>query len=466
MSNYRIKIKFLIGAIILIGFPCSIAASEAKPKTLHKVIHQVLTNYPSIKIARLEIQRARQEFAKIESQLGWVVSTQTGVSRDVGIFNIPSERFDASASIGRTQQSGNRLEISGQYSYEDSETVAIPSLTNPSERTTLDLNYRIPFGKGEDNPEFSEGLVAAEAGLEATQAARIKEIDSLVQQTLQLYYDAANTYMRIRDANKAIERSERLLAFVKKNKRLGLAERKDLLNVEALLSAKIADRDNLLIIWSRQRSELNRLTGAESATDFIPEIAIDSDLPDSNILLQRVYASSPDIILQKAQLKSVLSVGTRNTSGDTATGSVDDTEWAGGARLEYQFSADQRGFDAELYQSMLEKQTIETELEKIKADLNYNVIGILEQIERNGVSAKSSKQRLLIEKEKVEEAIERYKLGRADTSELIDNENTYFTSSLLYETRKIELARKHAELDLLLGILWDRQTLLSGYSSD
>jgi outer membrane protein TolC len=402
----------------------------------------------------------------------------------VGIFNIPSERFDASASIGRTQQSGNRLEISGQYSYEDSETVAIPSLTNPSERTTLDLNYRIPFGKGEDNPEFSEGLVAAEAGLEATQAARIKEIDSLVQQTLQLYYDAANTYMRIRDANKAIERSERLLAFVKKNKRLGLAERKDLLNVEALLSAKIADRDNLLIIWSRQRSELNRLTGAESATDFIPEIAIDSDLPDSNILLQRVYASSPDIILQKAQLKSaesriglaaneqkdrldvVLSVGTRNTSGDTATGSVDDTEWAGGARLEYQFSADQRGFDAELYQSMLEKQTIETELEKIKAYLNYNVIGILEQIERNGISAKSSKQRLLIEKEKVEEAIERYKLGRADTSELIDNENTYFTSSLLYETRKIELARKHAELDLLLGILWDRQTLLSGYSSD
>ena len=103
-------------------------AAEPKPKSLDNVINQVLTSYPSIKIAKLEIERARQEFAKIESQLGWILSAQTGVSHDVGAFNIPSDRFSAAASIGSVQESGNSLEISGQYSYEDSDTVV--NITN------------------------------------------------------------------------------------------------------------------------------------------------------------------------------------------------------------------------------------------------------------------------------------------------------------------------------------------------
>jgi outer membrane protein TolC len=455
-----------------------VISAENNSHSLNDVIVQVLHNYPSIKIARLEIDRARQEFAKIESQLGWILRAQTGVSRDVGVFNIPSDRFNASASIGTVQESGNSLEISGQYSYEDSDTVAIPSIANPSESTTLDLNYRIPFGQGEDNPGYSQGLVAAQAGLKATEATRIKQIDAVVQQTTQIYYDAANTFMRIRDANKSIERSRRLLKYVLKNRRLGLAEKKDVLNIQGLLTGKIADRDNLLIIWSRQRSELNRLLGKPIDNDFVPVVESGKSSLEPKAVLDTVYARHPDLMLQKAQLKSaesqielasntgkdkfdvVLSVGARNNSGDTASGSINDSEWAGGARIEYQFSTDKRGFDAELYQSMLDKQLVEEQIEKIKRDLNYQVNSILEQINRNKVSAKSSKQRLIIEKEKVDEIIKQYRRGRATTTELIDNENTYFASSLLYETRKIELARKYAELDLLLGSLWDRETLL------
>jgi outer membrane protein TolC len=474
----KILIASLVGNFLFWGSTLKVMAAESNLQPLNEVITQVLRNYPSIKIARLEIDRARQEFAKIESQLGWILRAQTGVSHDVGAFNIPSDRFNASASIGSVEKSGNRLEVSGQYTYEDSDTVAIPSIANPSESTTLDLNYRIPFGQGENNPNYSQGLISAQAGLNSTKASRIKEIDGIVQQTMQLYFDAANTYMRIKDANKSINRAKRLLDYVKKNRRLGLAERKDVLNIQGLLTGKIADRDNLLVIWSRQRSELNRLLGNANDSDFAPVIEVDYPKLEPDVIISEVYTMHPDLMLQQSQLKSaesrielatdtgkdkfdvVLSVGARNTSGDTATGSVDNSEWAGGARIEYQFSTDQRGFDAELFQAMLDKQVIEEQINKIKRDLKYNVNSILEQIDRNRVSAKSSKRRLAIEREKVDEILKQYRRGRATTSELIDNENTYFTSSLLYETRKIELARKYAELDLLLGSLWDRQALL------
>jgi len=476
-------ISFKYTLISIIIFPiifvsAEVFSQETEKRSLQDVIQRVLTNYPSLKIAKLEIERSRQEFAKIESQLGWVASAQTGISRDVGAFNIPSERFDVIASVGSSQKSGNTVEVVGQYSYEDSESVAVPTLANPTERTTLDLKYRIPLGQGEDNPAYRQGKISAEAGLQSTEASRVKQIDALVQQTLSLYYDAANTYMQIQDANEAIRRANRLLRFVQKNKGLGLSETKDLLVVEALRSAQISQRDTLLIVWSRQRSELNRLQGVESGSDFVPIIASEMNIPDREIALEQVYAQSPDILLQLAQLRAaessmelatdakkdkmdlVFSVGARNTSGDTVSGSFDQSEWAGGARFEYQFSMDQRGFDAGLYQAMLDKQTIETEIDRVKSDLEYNVSGLYEQINQNKVATKSSKQRLSIERKKVDEAFKRYKVGRATTNELIDNENSLFAGSLLYETRKIELARKYSELELLLGSLWNRQLLL------
>lgn len=473
-----------LSILLVVVVITNVNAEESQKRSLQEVIQLVLTNYPSIKIAKLEIERATQEFAKIESQLGWVVNTQAGISRDLGVFNIPSERFDARASIGSVQESGNRVEVIGQYSYEDSESVAIPSIANPLERTSVDLNYRVPFGQGQDNPVFEQGRILAESGLESTQATRIKQVDALVKQTLSIYYDTANTYMRIHDANKAIDRASRLLEFVKKNKSLGLAENKDLLIVKALLNAKIADRDNLLTIWSRQRTELNRLIGVKPDSEFVPVIAITKQIPEQKAVLGQVYGLDPDLMLQTAQLKSVqssielasdakkdkfdlvLSVGARNTSGDTATGSVSQSEWAGGARVEYQFAMDQRGFDAELYQAMLDKQVIEEEITRIKRDLGYDVTGLLEQVKQNLVSEKSSRIRLLSERAKVDEAFKRYKVGRADTSELIDNENSLFASSLLYETRKIELARRCSELELLRGLLWDRKLLLGNIKNE
>ena len=235
----------------------------------------------------------------------------------------------------------------------------------------------------------------------------------------------------------------------------------------------------MLVIWSRQRSEVNRLLGFKPNYEFLPYIKLKNKKLIRDTILNRVYEVSPLLQLQKAQLKQteseinlandakkdqldlVLSVGARNTSGDTAAGSVSSDEWAGGARLEYRFSFDQRGFDADLYQKVLQKQSIEEEIARIKTDIDYDVDSLLEQIQRSEVSIKSIKKRLAVEKEKLADAFERYKTGRSNTNELIDNENALFASGLLYKTREIELSRMHSELDLMLGKLWDSKILIS-----
>ncbi len=459
-----------------------ISQTNARQKitlSLDDVVNKILKQYPSIKVARLEVEQARQEFSKIESQLGWVLNAQSGISRDISAFNIPNERFDANVNISSLNKSGSTFGVSGNYSYEKSDTSIIPSLLNPARRSSLDLNYRIPLAQGEDNPNYSEGLELAKASLERTLAEKINQTDALISQTANLFYDAASTLVRIEDANASIKRSLRLLRYVEKNKSLGLVEKKDFLDANALYLERIAERDNLLVIWSRQRSELNRLIGLKSNVELFPDIKLVKKKLIRKDILDRVYQVSPELQFQYARLKQaeseimlandakrdqldlVLSVGARNTSGDTVIGSVSDNEWAGGARLEYRFSFDQRGFNAGLYQKVLQKELAEEEIERIKTEIDYTVDSLMEQIQRSETSINSIKKRQEVEKEKLIEAFERYKTGRSNTNELIDNENSLFISSLLYKTRKIELSRLYSDLDLMLGELWDSKILLS-----
>lgn len=461
-------------------FSTGVQAKEPPVLTAEDVINRMLDQYPSVKVAQIEIERSRQEFARIESQLGWVLSAQSGVSRDVNGFDIPGKHFEASAQIGRVYQSGSRVDISGQYTYDDSDATAIPGLANPSERTRLDLNYRIPVGQGSDNPAFAAGLDTADANLRIAMASQQKQIDALVRQIMNLYFDAMTSYARIQDATLGIERTRRLLSYVRKNQKLGLAEPKDVLNIRALLTGKISERDALLIAWGAQKGEINRLTGRPYTSEFIPEIINENVVPQSSTILERVYTNSADLRLQKAQqdiagaqmnlardaqkdrFDVVLSVGTRTSSGETISGTQSNDEWAGGARLEYQYSFERKGFDAGLFQSLLQKQVAEEQTAKIKYDLRYELEGLIEQVKANLTTIQSMRKRKQLEEQKVTDAIARYRVGRADTRELIDTENTLFSSSLAYKTRKIELARKYFELELIQGNVWNIQRLNTG----
>lgn len=446
---------------------------------LSTVIEKIINHYPSLDVAAIEIQRARQEFAKVESQLGWVLSANAGLSRDVSIIDSPTDHYEAGVGIGRKFKSGSSLELSGIYAHDDSDIGFSSALPNPSERTRVDLKYRIPLGQGDNNPEYMAGLIGAKSGILIQESNQRYIIDNLMQQSMTLYYDILLTHVRIEDAKTGIQRAKRLLGFIDRNRNLGLSEKKDILRVQSQLQKQIAQHDSLKVIWHQQRSELNRLMGEPSEREFIPSADHDAkvNLTDYESSLERVYQRDPELNLQKGQLQLaeaeitlardekrdkfdlIVSVGNRNVSGETVAGSVDNNEVVGGALLEYRYTVDKKGFDAGLYQAMLQKEQAQKEIDRIKSDLQHQLKSLFLQAEANKRAVDSNLAHYKVEKEKIEEAFKRYKEGRASTNELIDFEESLQSSYLLHQNQKILLSRNIANITLLMGTLWDDSSI-------
>ena len=101
----------------------------------------------------------------------------------------------------------------------------------------------------------------------------------------------------------------------------------------------------------------------------------------------------------------------------------------------------------------------EEQLAKVKHDIAYAVESLVQQTADNKNAVKSNKKRLDVEQQKMQDALQRYREGRADTREIIEFENDLFASSLVYENQKLQLARTYASLNLLMGRIWQSQIL-------
>ena len=468
--------------VLLLSLPVSYSyasAASGNHLALSDVIRKIINNYPSLDVAALEIQRARQEFAKVESQLGWVVTAQAGISRDVSFIDSPTDHYEAGVGFAKKFESGSSVELSGNYTYDDSEASFSTLIPNPSERTRLDLNYRIPLAQGESNTDYTSARISAQSGLVIQQASQQLMVDNLIGQSMSLYYDLVLTYIRIEDAKSARQRTQRLLLFVEKNKKLGLSEKKDILRVAAQLKRQIALFDSLQVIWHQQKAELNRLMGEAHDKAFVPLVDYGDEkwLTSRDELIELALKRNPELNIQKGKLQLaeaeiarardikrdrldlVMSLGNRAVSGDTPSGDVENNEVVGGARIEYRAAIDKRGVDAGLYQAMLQKEQAQTEIKRLERDLKYKLNSLFDQISANKQAVASNVAHYKLEKNKIDDAVTRYREGRATTNELIDYEDALQASYLAHQNQKIILSRNIANISLLAGKLWDESIL-------
>ena len=100
--------------------------------TLEQVLQRVVDHYPSIRAASIQVEKAKQENVKVDSQLGWLLGAEGGVSTTVSPFGIASDKFDAGGSLSRQLESGSTLSVDAAISQEDSEVVFSPLLPNPT----------------------------------------------------------------------------------------------------------------------------------------------------------------------------------------------------------------------------------------------------------------------------------------------------------------------------------------------
>lgn len=480
--NARRKTKRIILVWVLAALGgLAFAAVSAERLPLRVMIQRVLTTYPQLQVARLQVERARQEQARVEAQLGWNLNAQAGANRDLDFIGSPTNRSDASVGVDKKFSGGGTVGMSGGYTRQKSDIAFSPAAPNPYETTSVDLTLRQPLVQGLGNPAYTQGLISAQADLELALSQHNGLRENVVQQAIDLFHAAALTQAEIANARRGIDRAQRLKKYVQDNARLGLSEAKDLLQAEAQLQARLSDLSRLKVAWERQRSELNLLMTRDWDAEFIPEPENDEAVPDdldelyqeaeeNNPELQRYYAqlkrAEADIRRRKDAYKDkfdvVLSVGNRKFIGDTDFfGTVRNDEVVGGVRVEYRRALDKQGFEAELTQAQLDRSIALQEINRVQRDLRHKLAGLVAEIRAAREALRSFYIRRKREQRKFEESLRLYRAGRLETDRLINFENDVHLSRFLYEQQRIELSRKIASLELVRGGYW-RMTARSG----
>jgi outer membrane protein TolC len=444
--------------------------THAQSFTLHQTLNRVTTTYPSIEIARMQVARAQQEINRAQSIIGWNVGAQIGAKHDLSAFGVPVDSANLSANLTKPLASGGSIGLSSNYNYDESSITYFPP--NPSNLSRIDANYRMPLAKGSGNPQYQQAITSAEAGARIARANELTTRDQLASQTMELFYGAAATRVQIATAENAIDRAKRLKKYIQDNARLGLAEEKDLLQAEAQLQARISDYDALMVSWEQQRTAINRLLDRPRIAEFEPVLQESEELKDDPVaILEEAKSYSPDLKRQQAQIEIseavieaskdesksqmdlVLGVGYGNRQGPNVSPDpyINQSDYAASVRLEYSRPLDKTGVEAAVTQAMLDRSIALRETQRIKDDLEYNVKGLVAEINTSHAAIESHRKRVATEQSKFSEAMQRYRTGREDTRNLIQFENELQLSKLALEQQRIELSRRNANLVLLRG---------------
>jgi outer membrane protein TolC len=453
--------------------------AAAETLTYAEFLRRVISLDAKYDVAGLKLERTRAELVKAESQLNWTLSGQGGVGRDLSLFGTITDRADASLSADRRLSFGPQIGVSAGITRDDSATTLSPLIPNPSNTTRADVFWRQPLARGFGNPAYREGRVIAETSVQAAAADRVAAFDDVARRAADIFFAAAYTHVRLRNAAQAIARAERLKNYVQRNQRLGIAEEKDRLQAQAQLDARRAEHEALLLVWTQQRTSLNRLLEQAWDAELNPSLSANSrhELPAAESLFIESEQHSPQRLRLEArarqaeavigrnrdsardQFDAVLSLGSRQLSGDVTGGSVDNSDAVGSLRFEYRGVLGQSGADAELNQAVLDRSIAQRQLESVRTDLRYNVSGLVAEVTSAQAAHAQARQRLESERAKVEEATTRYRSGRSDTAQLIQFENDALLAELLAEQQAIELARRLVEIDVLRGALWSEHGL-------
>lgn len=463
-----------LGLVAALAFGIG-APAWGESLTLSQVLQRTLERDASLRIAGMQLERARLETERVESQLGWTLGGAGGVAHDVNTFGVPVERADVGASLERRLSSGSTVGVGAGVVHEDAETALIPSLPNPSQTTRLDLNYRLPLAQGSDNTEYREGLVSAEAGSDAARADWEASRDQLVRRAAELFYAAALTRARLHNSEEAIGRAERFQQYIARNLRLGVSEEKDRLQADAQLRARLAEHRALGVTWENQRTALNRLMERPWDSEWRPLVPESVAVPDLELrtLEAQAQEQSAELRRERARLRIaeaalarsreagrdkadlVFSVGNRGQYGDVAGGgSVSESERVAGLRFEYRAALDRRGADAVVTQAYLDRAIAQQRIDSVQTELRYTVARLAAEIGTAAAALDQARARKSAELAKLDDAQRRYRQGRIDTAQVIQFENDYEAATLALEQQLIELARRRTELEIVRGTLW------------
>jgi outer membrane protein TolC len=443
--------------------------------TYESVLGRVISVYPNLRSAILQVQRSTLELDRIYATLGWNASVDTNISHDLAGFGTPADVLTARGALTRKLLSGDRVTVDASYARTDNEVVFINTLPNPSNDLGVNLTYRRPLQRGAGNVEYHSLEEAARAQIASSQAQEFELRDQLANQVAALFYGLATIEVNLDNTREGIDRLERLLQYVSRNQRLGISEEKDILQSQARLDRKHAELVALETARNQQLFNLNRLMNLPARSRFMTKVDYsEPELPARDVLDTEVFNYSPamnraraakttaesNIKLQQDNKKDVidvfLSVGARNKSGPTESMDIDESDLAGTLGLEYRAALDKRGLNASYQQSLLDRDIADNQIKQLTIDLNNEIERLLGLVSDQKKAIASNTRLRQAEQRKFDEAVSRFRTGRTTTADLIIFEEDLSIAESALANSKVDLVNSLNELNRLRGTIWQR----------
>ena len=467
----------LITTLVLVNF---MAIVQAETLTLEQVLQQAIDNNIGLKIADLGVQKSQLERDKVEAMLGINLNASAKTNHDVSFLGTPSNRLDSTVSASKLLAQGIAVSLSGRYSYENADLTFSKSLPNPNHTTSLDLQVSQPLWRGKDNIAYIESLANSGLSEKMAQLQNNAIREQLANQVTILFHGIALLSQQVKNIEQGIQRTDRMIRHIKNNQSLGLSERKDILQIEAQKNAQLAEKQNLLVNLQQQQINLNRLLGRDANSEIQPLLgqqavamkpldeSLDKAKQASTLLaLQKYKIELAESVIRlnqdakKDRLNAFATLGSRSSHGENGLGqSIGEFDWAGSVGVEFQQAMDKRGVNANLSQARLDRSVALHEERDLVINLEFQVKGLVAEIHSVKLANDAANLRLQSEHEKLIEAEQRYKTGRATTMELIRFENEFASAELVLNLKRIELQTKVVQLDVLTGDIWQRVVAL------
>lgn len=441
--------------------------------TLPQAIHMALKYRSELKSAELNNESARLGLVVTESQLGWQANARAGLKHDLDMFGQPTEQQQLSAGLSKQQRSGNQISVQGSYQKDNSQTTGVSIFPNPLESYGVNLDYRIPLQRGRNNLAYEYAQVQSKMAVTVSSAEQRATADKIGEQLITIYHQLLASQIRMTDIQNALQRTQKLGALIKENSRLGMADKSDRLSVRARRAEQLADKKQLQRERLSQLIELQKMVGPVRYDTSVANYNDVKRLPGKlNEIWQEVSQRDAVIASNEAKLQTteslvrlnrdqqknkfdvVLSIGNETRQGQRVGGDLNENEWVGGVRLEYQLPLDRKGVDAHTQQTMLELTKTRIDNQRYKADLKNLVQRWYQEWQMTTDTIKQFKQRKLIEIERYNEVKERYMQGRTDIREMLDAE-----ASLSSAEKK--LSTEEARRSLVLALLSNRLGIFS-----
>lgn len=449
---------------------------ETNSYTLSQFVTESINEYTALNIATLNINKLAYEIDKVSSQLGWVATSQGGYYRSASNFGIQTDTVDFGVGLEKKLESGNTFSISGKYAHSDSDQVLFSLSPNPSDTTNLDINYRIPLleGNGNQQYQFDTRKALIEKNIAEIEKKKIKQ--DLILKLIDIYYLVATIDSRLETANKSLVRTQKLRKYIKNNINLGLLEKGDVLQVDSQIYTLKLEKQKILDLREKQITAINRFLNKPYLSEFKivasdltlnyqseEDEKIISDVINHDYEVEKLKAQ--DKLLESALLLSrsneknkldlVFSVGVQNRSGNSSTGSIDDTDTTGMMKFEYRNALDKRAFSSARLQIQVDREKNREQAASLKKDLEYDAYKFLKQVRKSKEIVHLTNKRTNNEELKYKDILKRFKNGRSTTNIVIQFDNERIRSELEYETERYELARRIDLLRLKRGLLFN-----------